>query len=145
MVEAKIFEPIQMSRLVMLVAAICGDGHRKYLHSKKSPLSAEDTKALEEILERVKAHKMPGVYEGREVIPDAAYTVLSWLDAEDWHSFRSILFLTGVTEGDAARLISQTAEQLNQLIHLSESHPKLAQVAEYSRNRLLRPPLTELF
>ena len=51
--------------------------------------------------------------------------------------------LSGVAEGDAARLITQTAEQLNQLTRLSETHRQLSFRAEEAKRRLLRPPLTE--
>ncbi len=43
----------------------------------------------------------------------------------------------------AAHLVIQTAEQLNQLTRLSETHPQLVFRAEEAKRRILRPPLTE--
>ncbi len=143
-IEAGLLADPSMERLTAIIASIAGDAFRPYLKAKGSPISGEDQKALQSILERVADQNMPGVTDERKVLPDAAYTALVWLEAEDWHSFRSLLLLSGGAEGDAARLIAQTAEQLNQLTHLRESHPDLAAKAEYARNRLLRPPLTEL-
>ena len=49
----------------------------------------------------------------------------------------------GVAEGDASRLISQTADHLNQISRLEETFPELATQALEARNILLRPPLLE--
>ncbi len=38
----------------------------------------------------------------------------------------AMLALAGASEGDAARLLNQTAEHLNQLARLSETHQQLA-------------------
>jgi len=65
------------------------------------------------------------------------------MNTGSWSDFRTLLNLGGVAEGDAARLISQTADQLNQVSHLQDSHPKIARLAMEARDRLLRPPLTE--
>ena len=88
---------------------------------------------------------MPGVLEDREVVEDASRTVLVWLRAKDWIEYRGLLILSGVAEGDAARVITQTAEQLNQVARLTDSDPKLAELAALMRAKLLRPPLTEAF
>ena len=55
-----------------------------------------------------------------------------------------MLISDGVAEGDAARLITQTAEQLNQIARLSRTHKELADRAFEARLLLLRPPLTEV-
>jgi superfamily II RNA helicase len=131
--------------LVAIIASISGDRHRQYLKNKQSPyLSKEVISKLKEIINRVREQEMPGSVDERAVAPDAAYTAMTWYNCDDWKSFRALLMLVGVAEGDAARLITQTAEHLNQLARLTESHPELAVKAERARRRLLRPPLTEI-
>ena len=77
------------------------------------------------------------------MLPDAALTVITWMDAESWGEFSSLLRLSGVADGDVARLVSQTADHLNQLTRLEKSHPLLAEAAKVGRARLLRPPFAE--
>ena len=78
-----------------------------------------------------------------EVLPDAALTVITWMDSETWAEFSGLLRLSGVADGDVARLVSQTADHLNQLTRLEKTHPLLAQSAKVGRSRLLRPPFSE--
>lgn len=143
MIDSGLFDKVSAEQLVALIASIAGDEHRQYLKTKHVSISKDDLAKISQILERVAAPGMPGVSDLRKVIPEAANTVITWMHAKDWHEFRSILILQGVAEGDAARLITQTAEQLNQLTRLSESHPELAFRAEEGKRRILRPPLTE--
>jgi ATP-dependent RNA helicase HelY len=138
-----VFEKISMEKLVSVVAALSADEHRQYLEIKKSPLTKEEIVKLQEILSKIVALKLPGVLEHRNVVPSAATTVLTWMNCESWTNFRTFLQFDGVAEGDAARIITQTAEQLNQLVRLNESHPELSVLAAQAVSRLLRPPLTE--
>lgn len=131
-------------RMTAIVGSISGDSHRRYLTTKTEILSKADQSQIKAILERVRSHQLPGVLEDSEVVVSASYTVLTWMHADSWAEFRSILLLSGVHEGDAARLITQTAEQLNQLTRLQETFPELAKTAERARLRILRPPLTEV-
>lgn len=132
-----------LNELVATVAAISGDSHRPYIKGKDEVLSKEKRDKINSILNEIQSSDMPGILEDREAIEDASRTALIWLRAENWIEFRSLLFLSGVAEGDAARLITQTAEQLNQIARLDQSHPELASMAADARQRLLRPPLTE--
>ena len=143
-IESGILNNPSSDYLVSVIAALSADGHRQYLKTKNPPLDNETVEKLHDIVERVKAQNMPGIVDEREVIPEAAYTAIVWMQSEDWHSFRSLLLLAGAAEGDAARLITQTAEHLNQLARLVQTHPELALKAERARLRLLRPPLTEV-
>jgi hypothetical protein len=77
------------------------------------------------------------------VLPDAALTVIQWMDSENWAEFSGLLRLSGVADGDVARLVGQTADHLNQLSRLEKTHPVLAQTAKVARSRLLRPPFSE--
>ncbi len=130
--------------LAAVIASISGDKHRQYLSSKQSPLSKEQAVRLREILQCIRAEPMPGIIEDLAVLPDAAFTVVTWMYAEDWQYFRGLLTLSGVAEGDAARLITQTAEHLNQISRLARSHKDLADLAEETKLQLLRPPLSEV-
>ena len=141
--EAGFFDNVSAERMVAILASICADEHRQYLKTKEPPISKEDIAKLSEIIERVKKLELPGVPLDRVVVPNAAYTALTWLQAESWQEFRGLLNLSGAAEGDAARLITQTAEHLNQLSRLSDSHPNIALRAEEAKRRIMRPPLTE--
>ncbi len=143
-IESGMLDGISAEALVAIVASISGDPHRQYLPTKTPPLSKEVLQKIQEIIVRVQDSGMPGASDDRTPVPFAAYTAVVWLQSEDWHQFRSLLLLSGVAEGDAARLITQTAEHLNQLSRLSESHPQLALRAEEAKRRILRPPLTEV-
>ena len=143
-IESGMLKDIRSERLIGIVASISADSYRPYLKSREDILDPEDVDTLEEIVDRVAKLEMPGGLEDRSVVIDAAYTAVMWYRSEDWHSFRSLILLSGGAEGDAARLIAQTAEHLHQLSRLRDSHPELALKAEAVRNRLLRPPLTEL-
>lgn len=142
-IESGMLDGLSAEELAAIVASIAGDPHRRYLDSKSGALSEESIRRLDEIIRRVAETNMPGVSTDRQVVPAAAHTVLVWMQAESWHEFRSILILKDVAEGDAARLITQTADHLNQLTRLTESHPKLVYRAEEAKRRILRPPLTE--
>lgn len=143
-IQSGMLDDVSAEELVAIVASISGDPHRQYLQTKSQPLGKEQLQKLKEIVTRVRDTGMPGILDDRTPIPHAAYTAVVWLQADDWQQFRSILVLQGVAEGDAARLITQTAEHLNQLTRLMETHQKLALRAEEAKRRILRPPLTEV-
>lgn len=143
-IESGMFDGISLRNLAAIIASISGDEHRVYLKAKEPALDEETVAKLEEILERISRYPMPGVLENRKVLLDAAYTVQCWLAAEDWQQYRGILVLSGVAEGDAARLITQTSEHLNQLCRLHQSHHELSLLAGETKLRVLRPPLTEV-
>lgn len=145
LIEDKILNEESQEKLVAIVASFNGDGHRTYIKGKEQILSKEEIAKINLVLQRVRDTRMPGVLEDREVVEDASRTVLVWLRAKDWIEFRGLLILAGVAEGDAARVITQTAEQLNQVARLHDTHPKLAEMAALMRAKLLRPPLTEAF
>jgi len=139
-----LFNDLTVEELAGLVASIAGDPHRPYFSLKANPLKKEYFLNLEQILTRVRDnYRGPGSSSEAKVLPDAALTVLTWMDAADWPSFAGLLRLNGIAEGDVARLVSQTADHLNQISRLHETHPVLAAAAEEARARLLRPPLTE--
>lgn len=144
-IESGILEGASAEQLVAIVSSFCGDEHRAYLDSKTPILSKSHEDKLKEIFQRVHSLGMPGVSENMRPISSAANTVVTWMHAKDWQEFRGLLVLKGVAEGDAARLITQTAEQLNQLNRLADTHQQLAFRAEEAKRRILRPPLTEGF
>jgi superfamily II RNA helicase len=142
-IESGILEKASAEQLVAIISSFCGDEHRTYLDTKNSPISKQEEEKLREIFSKLKKLRMPGVSDNLKPLPFAANTAVTWMHAKDWSEFRSMLILKGVAEGDAARLITQTAEQLNQITRLEQSHPQLAIKAEEAKRKILRPPLTE--
>lgn len=68
----------------------------------------------------------------------AAAAVFSWgLGAE----FSDVVLIYGGAEGDLAQLVYRTADNLRQLISLSDTHPRLAASAREAVELLLRPPV----
>lgn len=142
-ISDKLFEDCALYELVGLVASIAGDPHRPYFRLKENPIKPELFQQMTQIIARVKkGYQGPGSTEVA-VLPDAALTVITWMDAETWSEFAGFLRLSGVADGDVARLVSQTADHLNQLTRLEKTHPALAQAAKVGRARLLRPPFAE--
>ncbi|MGI6681366.1 MAG: hypothetical protein ACOX3T_07795 [Bdellovibrionota bacterium] len=142
-IDSGLFEDLDAYELVGLVASIAGDSYRSYINIKKNLIKKQYFDEMTRIVEYVKL-----AYENKnrdEVVvqPSAAITVTTWMDSQDWSSFASILRLAGVAEGDASRLISQTADHLNQISRLEGVFPSLAAQALEARNILLRPPLLE--
>ncbi|RME59116.1 MAG: hypothetical protein D6780_05590 [Candidatus Dadabacteria bacterium] len=145
-IEEGLFYEASIEELTGLVASIAGDAHRHYYNLSPKVIPKEKFKQLEEVVRRVKSvYLAPGGFEEVEVVPDAANTAIAWSYERDWESFASKLRLARVAEGDAARLILQTSEQLNQLTKLRDFFPDLAVTAGEARALLSRPPLTEGF
>jgi superfamily II RNA helicase len=143
-VDTHLLTDLKADELVMLLATISGDAHRSYLPIRKNPVPPERLAALTKILQRVKdlspSGKLP--YE-TQVVPDAAATIAMWMQSQSWEEFSSILRFSGVAEGDVARLVSQTADHLNQLSRIYDTHTELARAAIDGRRLILKPPLTE--
>ncbi len=143
-IDSGILDEVTLEQLVGVVAAISSDSHRPYLSLKKNPLPKSLYKRLETIIEKVgAAYKHQGGTDP-QVNQDAALTALTWVECDDWLAFSSLLRLGGIAEGDASRLLTQTADNLNQIARLEETHEHLALLAGEARRRILRPPLTEL-
>jgi len=142
-IESGMFNDASAETLAAVIASISGDSYRQYLQSKAPVLQPQQSETITKILHRIASLNMPGGSPDRALGLAAANTVLVWLQCSEWQEFRGLLMLSGVAEGDAARLITQTAEQLNQLTRLSETHRQLSFRAEEAKRRLLRPPLTE--
>ena len=143
-VEAGLLDVSDSKKIVAIVASLAGDSYRQYLKAPRGFLSKELKESLKEILKEVQRYSMPGVRVDLEPVEDAAFTVVSWMQTSNWQAFRALLLLSGVAEGDAARLITQTGEQLNQIARLNQTHKELADICEESRLQLLRPPLREV-
>jgi superfamily II RNA helicase len=142
-IESGLLYDLSVEELAAVVGSIAGDSHRTYFSLKKNPIKPQYFEAMREIVTKVKAS-----FDNRQtseigVVPDAALTVLTWMESPSWVDFAGLLRLAGVAEGDAARVIMQTADHLSQISRLEESHPPLAAAASEARRRLLRPPLSE--
>ena len=110
---------------------------------KSKSIAKEKFKKLEEIVVKVRGAFASPFNAELKTLPAAAATVLTWADSDNWQNFNRLLKLGGVADGDAARLIMQTAEHLSQICRLYETHPDLARLAGEAKRRLLRPPLSE--
>jgi ATP-dependent RNA helicase HelY len=142
-IDSGLFDECALFELVGLIASISGDPHRPYFRLKENPIKSEFFNSMNQVVERVRAnYHGPGLSDV-EVLPDAALTVITWMDSETWAEFAGLLRLSGVADGDVARLVGQTADHLNQLTRLEKTHPVLAQSAKVARSRLLRPPFSE--
>lgn len=143
LIDDGFFNDCTAEELAMRVGSICGDSYRKYLSLEAEIINPKLREKLESVLQKVSSQNMPGQVEGKEVVEDCAATIKIWLSSENWLNFRSLLNLAGAAEGDAARLISQTADHLNQIMRLSESHPEIAKKAMIAKAKLMRPPLSD--
>lgn len=144
-IDSGLLSDTGLVELVGLMASISGTPHKMYLSIKVNPLEKSYYERMTEVVSRVsEAYERPPGISEVQVMPDAATTVLTWMEAENWQEFSSLLRLAGVAEGDVARLVSQTADHLHQLTRLSEKFPTLAAYADEARARILRPPLSEV-
>lgn len=145
-VDAHLLSDRTLDEIVCLVASIAGDAYRNYFSLRKNPIANDEYSKLQSCVDLVQSHYRGSPFASEvKVQKDAALTVLTWLESDSWESFSALLRLAGVAEGDAARLISQTADHLNQLSRLHESHPELARLAAEGRSLLLRPPVTDTY
>lgn len=142
-IEAGLLTEQPMSVFIGIVASLAGDPHRHYLSIKKSPVPKPIVQSLEKIVERVRnSYQNPN---GTEIVVqnDAAATVVAWTESENWQEFSGLLRLAGVADGDVSRLVTQTADHLNQMTKLNVSHPTIAQQAFEARMMLMKPPFTD--
>lgn len=145
-VDSQLFVDADLETLVGLVGSIAGDAHRPYFALRKCPIASAKFNELEKLVEKVAQQYQGSPFASEvKVQSEAATTVLTWMTSTDWSEFSALLRLSGVAEGDVARLISQTADHLNQLARLTESHPELAKRAAEGRSLLLRPPITDAY
>lgn len=143
MIETGLLTGSSPEQMVAIVSSLSGDPHRQYFSIKRSPLESSEAKALDEIVVRVrKAYDSPLTSELR-VVPDASTAAVEWMHAANWEEFVSLVNLAGAAQGDVARLITQTADHLNQIGRLHHTHPQLAETADQARRVLLRPPLSD--
>jgi ATP-dependent RNA helicase HelY len=144
-INAGLFDEIPPEHLAGLVASLAGDAHRVYFNLRPNPIDKKAFKSLEEILQIIREKYDNPKANELMVQPDAALTIITWMESEDWNDFSGLMRLAKIAEGDVARLVTQTADHLNQIMRLHKSHPDLARNAELARYRLLRPPLTDTY
>jgi hypothetical protein len=139
-----LFDECATYELVGLIASISGDPHRSYFKLKSNPIKNELYAKMRAIVERIRgSYQGPGGVQELEVLPGAALTFITWMDAESWGEFSGLLRLRGIADGDIAWLVSQTAGHLNQPTQIEKTHPALVQAAVGARARLLRPPFSD--
>ncbi|RJX36488.1 MAG: DEAD/DEAH box helicase [Desulfarculus sp.] len=69
---------------------------------------------------------------------NAAQAIFAWCQEAE---FSQVVLLYGGAEGDLASLIYRTADNLRQIISLSQTHPRLAEATREAVDLLLRPPV----
>lgn len=137
-----IFEDISIEDFICLVAAMSADPFRNYLTLKKSDVDKELFDRLAEKVDWVSENYQGSPFASEVCVrPDAGETVLAWVQSSNWLEYASLLKLGGVADGDASRIITQTADQLQQIGRLSDSHPDLSKRALDARALLLKPPI----
>jgi superfamily II RNA helicase len=142
-ISSGLFDDLTPTHLAGIVASVSADPHRDYFNLKPNPIKKELFKAFEKILYKVKdAYQHPTNSEV-EIVPDAALTVMHWIEARNWGEFSPLLKLARIAEGDVARLVNQTADNLNQIARLRDTHPEIAESASQARLSLLRPPISD--
>ncbi len=142
-IDKELFTDLQDEELLSLVASIAGDSYREYLQSKKNPVKQKLFIEMQSYVDIVRKS-----YQSKnevKVLPDAALTVLTWFETGDWLEFSNELKLSGLSQGDASRLISQTADHLNQIKRLEEHFPELAKQADRIRFQLLKSPISDQY
>ncbi len=142
-IEAGLFDDLTCEELAALVGSISGDTHRVYFNLKRNPISKDKFSLLQDRVDYVRQVYDNPVMSDVKVLPDAALTVLTWLESDNWSEFSALLKLGSVADGDVARLVTQTADHLNQISKLFDSHPELSRLAAEARRKLLRPPVAE--
>jgi ATP-dependent RNA helicase HelY len=65
-------------------------------------------------------------------------TVYDWAKGGDWDD---IIRKAGIADGDMAKLILRTADNLRQIMSLKETHPEMAALAFRARQSILREPV----
>jgi len=128
---------------VGLVASMAGDAHRSYFNLGPNPLRKELYDRLSGVITRVQDVYPRSFAAELRVVPDAALTVITWMQSQDWREFAGLLRLARVAEGDVARLVTQTADHLNQISKLYKTHTEIARTAAECRRRILKPPVSE--
>ena len=144
-ISSGIFDEVNTVMLVGLVASMSGDSHRAYFNLKANPIPKATFKKLQDVIDHVQGIYKSTHQDPMSIVPDAAITAITWMETETWREFSSLLRLAGIAEGDVARLITQTAENLNQISRLISSHRLLAETAIEARKRLLRSPFSDTF
>lgn len=144
-IEAGLFYDLSAFELAGLVASLAGDSHRQYFDLRPNPVNKEYFDKLSSVVDLLQRTYPRAYAADLKVMPDAALTVVTWMESSDWHEFAGLLRLARVAEGDVARLVTQTADHLNQLCKLYKSHPELSRTAAEARRQLMKPPLSEGF
>jgi ATP-dependent RNA helicase HelY len=142
-IDQGIFTEVTPTVLGGLVAALSGDTHRTYLRIKANPIPKAVFRSLEAIIKKIRSVYSNPFADEVGVVADASVTVMTWMECRSWDEFQSLLKLGQVSSGDVARLVTQSADHLNQISKLDKTHPHLAQTAIEARMMLLRPPLSD--
>ncbi|NDC38808.1 MAG: hypothetical protein EBZ48_12275, partial [Proteobacteria bacterium] len=89
-VESGLFSDLSVEELVALVASVAGDPHRPYFSLRQNPIKPEYFTKLAEIVALVRESFQNPQNSELAVVPNAALTVLTWLEAKDWVDFAGL-------------------------------------------------------
>ncbi|MBW2651282.1 MAG: ATP-dependent DNA helicase, partial [Deltaproteobacteria bacterium] len=68
----------------------------------------------------------------------ASAAIYNWAVGAEWDR---IIQRTKIADGDLAMLISRTADSLNQIASLKDTHPQISTLAAAARRSILREPV----
>jgi ATP-dependent RNA helicase HelY len=142
-ISSHMLDDLTEIELVGVIGSLAGDPHRSYFNLKPNPVTKKTYQILAKHIAAVKAIYSNPVTQEIAVVPDAGLTAMSWMESTSWEEYSALLKLAGVADGDVSRVVTQTADHLNQICRLADTHPELARKASNARIMLLRPPLSE--
>lgn len=132
--------PHDTDLLAAVVALFVYDrGHDVYIPRKKVPKRLR--RACEKIITVISPLASRLEAAGFEIPPLplwASVAIYQWVRNFQWDDITDRLHLA---DGDLAMLISRTADNLQQIASLKDTHPEIARAAAGGRHRLLREPV----
>jgi len=133
------FEPVRIENFAAFIAALTADRDRSFGELKLSKKSLELLAQLEEVIYEVsKIEYKHDVPSEREINFSAAAAVEEWARGISW---KKLVNATKAEEGDLIRLFSRTGEVLLQIAGLKHSNPKIAEIALFGAEIVLREPV----
>ncbi len=85
------------------------------------------------------------ISEGFSVRPlylNPVATIYAWADGKPWEN---VLMISGLAEGDLARLVMRTADNLRHIKNLTKVFPKVAEASLTAIDLIMREPVIEIY
>lgn len=133
------FESVKVETFAAFVGSLAADRERNYGELDISDETLKVLTHLEEVIFDVaKIELKYGVQPETEINFSAAATLEEWARGISW---KKLVSDTKAEEGDLVRLISRTGEVLLQIAGLKNSNPKIADIAFFASELILRDPV----